>query len=570
VSRLTLVDSALWWAALLLLVFAPHKLAAQVSGADWRSDIAALDSSIRTIHPNPFRRVSEAAFAETLDDISSKAGRQSDQLTAVQLMHLIGALGDGHTTLEPSARLGFDRWFPVRFYRFADGLFVVAASAERSFLVRARVETIGGRPALTVADSVATLMGADNLLGRAEATHLLSSGPALHALGLIGHPDSLPLVVTTADGARQQVTLAARVSRYSLDWRFQGDVAGPPMPAGDTLRTAFERPAILTAFRRCDGTLALFLDCRRRYWFTLLPGQRTGYMQINFTLDDSAEPFEAFVARRFAEMDSVGVDRFVLDLRFNSGGDGSIVMPLVHALIKREEFYRQPGRFYVLVGRQTYSAAMSLIGHLSVHTVPIFVGEPGGAPLNNYGDPILVPLPHTGMGLNVSQRYWQYALSDDTTRTLPVAVPAVFRSVDYFAGRDPALAAILGDGPEARRVVGVLEREGAAAASALLEAQRARFGNLDWWVPWTLRDMRRLSERLLEVGRVADALMGFEANAWLYPGEWRVWEGLGSGRAAAGDVRGAREAYQRALTIAPNNWNSEEQRRALAALSAGG
>lgn len=566
--RVATVTALSWLAILAAAGSAPASVAKDASSplpaATWHRDIDSLDAILRRTHPNPFRRLAEPDYRRRLLAVRQRSGRQPDQRTAAELMHLVGALGDGHTTLEPTGALGFDRWFPVRFHRFEEGLHIVVAHASDRSLIAARVVRIGELDALQVADSVAMLAGADNLLGRWEAVHLLSSGPALHALGIISHPDSLPLELVTREGQRREVTMIARRSRASLEWRFQGEVVGPPMPAGDTLWTAFDRPASLAAFRRCDGTLPPHLDCRRRYWFRLLPDGRTGYLQLNFTFDDT-EPFDVFVARRMAQLDSAGAERFVLDLRYNAGGNGAIVLPLVHALIKRDSSVNRPGRFFIVTGRQTYSAAMSLVGPLVQHTHPTFVGEPAGSPHNNYGDPLSITLAATGMTLHVSQRYWQFALSDDTSRTIPIQRPAPVRASDYFGRRDLALHVILDDTVAQRRVPAILERGGGAAARRLHATQRARWGALPWWTPWEEREMRRLGERLLREGRVEDAVLAFELNVARFPASWRPWEGLGAGRLALGDSVGARAAYARALATDPYNWNAADQRKALAA-----
>lgn len=542
--------------------------AAPLRAAQWSEDIDSLATWLLRTHPRPFTRVDSTVFMDRLSSIRDSAGLLPDAGVAVRLMHLVAGLGDGHTLLDGSERLGFDVWFPLRFYRFTDGLHVTAAPASRPELIGARIVRIGGRPAGVVADSVARVQQTDNALFSAEATYYLSSAPVMRELGFLDGDGRLSLEIE-ADAGPRAVDVDAVRSQYHLVWRFWGEMFGPPVPDSISLVTAFEglRPI---DFRTLDRGRPPHLQYRLNYHYTLLPEYDAAYMQFNFVNDAREGPdFGTFIADMFADLDDRGVGRFVLDLRRNSGGDGSMLLPFVHAMIKRDDTINRPGRFFVLTGRQTYSAAIMLVGLLREHTNAVFVGEPPGAALNHYGDAITFELPHSGMSFSVSQRYWQYALSDDTSRAMAISVPARFSFADWEAGRDPALEAVLPEGAY-QQVLAVLDREGVEAARALYEAQERAAEGADWWEPWDRDDMRRLGQRLLADGRIEDALLGFELNSRRHPAWWRSWEGLADALAAAGRNGEAVAAYRRALEISPGNWNAGHQQSQVAKLSGGG
>jgi len=54
---------------------------------------------------------------------------------------------------------------------------------------------------------------------------------------------------------------------------------------------------------------------------------------------------------------------------------------LLHALLRADKVNRT-GRLFVLIGRETFSAAMGLSIELERQTKAIFVGEPTGSSLN--------------------------------------------------------------------------------------------------------------------------------------------------------------------------------------------
>jgi tetratricopeptide (TPR) repeat protein len=58
--------------------------------------------------------------------------------------------------------------------------------------------------------------------------------------------------------------------------------------------------------------------------------------------------------------------------------------------------------------------------------------------------------------------------------------------------------------------------------------------------------------------RVPEAVKMFRVNAELFPASWNVWDSLGEGLLAAGDVAGARAAYEKSVQINPENRSGKE------------
>ena len=89
------------------------------------------------------------------------------------------------------------------------------------------------------------------------------------------------------------------------------------------------------------------------------------------------ESIADFSRRLRALVDTGTVDRLVLDLRLNRGGDGTLNRPLLLSLIKARKL-EGPGKLFVIIGRSTFSAAQFLVNQLEAYTDAVFVGEPSG------------------------------------------------------------------------------------------------------------------------------------------------------------------------------------------------
>jgi C-terminal processing protease CtpA/Prc len=131
-----------------------------------------------------------------------------------------------------------------------------------------------------------------------------------------------------------------------------------------------------------------------------------------------------------------------LDLRRNHGGDNTLNDAVIRDLSTRAQFNRR-GRLFVLVGRETFSAAQNLATRLERATGAIFVGEPTGGRPNHYGDLQKIPLPNSGLVATASTRYWQDSDPQDARSTITPSVTVVGTFGDYRLGRDPVLNDVL-------------------------------------------------------------------------------------------------------------------------------
>jgi hypothetical protein len=153
--------------------------------------------------------------------------------------------------------------------------------------------------------------------------------------------------------------------------------------------------------------LPLYLsNCGATYWFDYLPDHHVVYFQFNSVADDPAEPLEAFCGRLFDLIDANPVDKLVIDLRWNRGGDTFLVLPLLHRLIGCGKV-NQRGRLFVIIGRNTFSAAQNTATFIERHTNAVNVGEPTGSRPNFVGETTTFQLPYSKLVVNVSDLYWQ-------------------------------------------------------------------------------------------------------------------------------------------------------------------
>ena len=382
------------------------------------TDIDGLLATLESTHPEPFHSIPRDEFVAALEAYEERLPNLDATESVVELMRVVALLSragrDGHQFALPLD--GHEGpVLPLRVYEFAEGLYVTDAAPPHEELIGSRITAIGGMDIAEVLAAVEPLVPRDGpatvptfrpvLLLRTEVLaglHIAAEGP-------------IEIIIEPPGGAETETRLE-------------------PIPFGDYV-----------AWAGALGILQLPADARVRYLADPEPlsvaaiGDDTIYIRYRSVVRPD-------VADARAILDANGVDRLILDLRQNPGGDNTTYGPLFSLV--REFAADHPGRVIVLIDRVTFSAAANLATEIEQRTDAVFIGEPMGGGLNFWDDVRFVhldalPVP---MRVGVSTRYWQFADPDDPRLTIEPDVSVPVTADDYFAGRDPVLDLALAAG----------------------------------------------------------------------------------------------------------------------------
>jgi hypothetical protein len=366
-------------------------------------------SQLPRLHPNLFFRTPRADFEAAAQQLKDQVPRLQDHEIVVGMMRLAALPGDAHTTLLPWS--GFHR-LPLRLERLADGLYVVAAEASQTQALGARLVGVGDMDAAALEAGAAELVSHENEAWlRNQVPELLVVTEVLQTLR----------ASSSAEGARVWL-------RQPDGPLFALDLAGlRPRPALVALTTAAGVPTPLHEQRTNEF-----------YWMTPIEGTRAVYVQYNRC--QGREGFAAFADQLFRLLDGGSVDRLVVDVRHNGGGDSEVDNPLIEGL-ERRAAWRARGRVLCLAGSATFSSAMWTANDLQ-RVGAVLVGSPTGGKPNSYGNTQTMVLSNSLIQVSYSTRHYQLVEGSDPPSVMPsVAVEPTI--ADLRAGRDPVLEAAL-------------------------------------------------------------------------------------------------------------------------------
>ena len=426
-------------AALRLLPELPKPLSREQA---WQQDLdAAIDRFLA--YDRSFSPTAHSEFKLAVSELRSSLTKIKDQQVIVALSQAVALRHNAHTRLYLLRMQTVVRRYPIRLWWFKDGLYVVKATAKYQETLGCRVIEIGNYDPESVRASVRTLFAGNDSWTDYMGVYYMTSPEVLYGLGLI--PDMERTAFTFDDCKAGRFTSTVEplpLHKTTKPIEAWWDLS--PLHHDDP------EPLLQSLADRSDDLPLYLRHPDNYYWFEYLPTRHAIYFQYNKSLNAlGGENFQQFAARlvKFIHQHPIAV--FILDLRFNTGGDLTIASPLMQELHDR----LRGKHLFVITGRATFSAGLYHAARWKQWGDATFVGEPVGDKLDFWAEGGELVLPNSHLTLRYSNGFHKYSRAEypqfkpyfmqlhvsDLTPDVLIQLSAK----DYFAGRDPALECIL-------------------------------------------------------------------------------------------------------------------------------
>ncbi len=378
-----------------------------LSADQWRADLRAFATQIPKRHKNAFHHISSEAFtAEVARLDSAIAGGLDADGIVVGMLRITAMVGDGHTAVHlPTAY----RSYPFGLKRFGDDLRVIRTTTGADSALGTKLVAIEDVPIERVASACDSLLAQDENPGlrEAEAPGFMTLDGILHGLGIVAKKEQARFTFQNDDGGRITLTLAP-----------------PATPAADIRWHITSAQAPLYRTRG-----------REPFFFTWLDESRTVYCSWR-----NYKELGGHAKELFAFVDAHPVDRLVIDMRLNGGGDFYVGRKnMIEPILKRPGI-NQKGHLFVIISPITFSAALANAIDFRTKTNATLVGEPIGEKANSYSENDEFELPNSHITLSYSTRFYEFAPGQDVIAPDQAIAPTW---EEFRAGRDPVLEWIL-------------------------------------------------------------------------------------------------------------------------------
>ena len=395
------------------------KLGAQevpsLSPKQWIQDLNQLERLIQEKHADPFWLSDQEKFSTQVYQsakILSQPGIASEQ-GLVELMKVIASLRDGHSSIAGEDRYTYFGYVPMSLEWFEEGFILNRVTREYEEVLGARLLSIEGMEIEEVLEKLRTV------IPHANESRVLKFAPyylhlpgLLYGLGISSSADVMKLKFENSAG-----------KSFELELKNLG-------ADGETEMRSLEAqmPDIPLHRQKAD----------RSYWFSYLEKEKILYLKFNRVSSDKEESIWAFTERLFEFVEANQIEKFVVDIRDNGGGNGGLSAGLWKGIEDNPKI-NQSGKLFVITGYKTFSAALSFASYLELRTKAIFVGQEACDYLNHPGDSEDYALSNSGIRARLSALYHQSSFFQDERQSLFPDHKLIPSFASFEQGKDEAL-----------------------------------------------------------------------------------------------------------------------------------
>ncbi|WCO03491.1 S41 family peptidase [Psychroserpens ponticola] len=393
----------------------------EIKTEDWTTDLNFLKSELQKKHINLFFKLTKNEFEEGIEEIISKLDSDSDFETTMKLSQLLAKIGDSHTTINISKFLNIQKNIPINCTWFGEDIHVVSTSKDNYEILDKKMVSINEYHIKTIIDSIKTIFSNDNNATIKKGTiRLINNKKLLDYFGFSKSSDSIYRI--GFENSKNQLSFEnVATERYDKKTRISTKIDGL-------------RPYYI------EGKGNIF---KEKYY----EKDKIYYIQYNKCISKESvlatgnkleatkyPSYKKFEQKILNTIETKKVKKLIFDMRFNTGGNSSIIKNLIRQ-IRVNKSLNQKDKLFVVVGQRTYSSAILNTLAFKHFTNATVIGEETSGMPNHYGNIKSFYLPYSNIKLNYSTKYHNLYKGIDNTIKPDIEIIRTFD--DYKKGIDP-------------------------------------------------------------------------------------------------------------------------------------
>ena len=536
---------------LLTFVFTFSFSQANLTTEKWREDLRFLQQKIHSDYKPLFKKVTKEDFDAAVDSLYQKIPTMDDHEVIVGIAEIVALFEYGHTALWLTAwrynQLVNFQQMPYNLYSFKEGIHVQGVHDDYKESLGAKVIKVGSKSVDEALNLIRPVVSAENdQFFKAHGLHYLGVPEVLEAKGIISSTESVTL------------TLEKKGETFTVQFKPR---ASEKFPGYYGLIQESEN---WHDARSANKTPLWLKNLDKKYFFEFLEDHKTVYVRQSEVQDEDDKNIAQFYQEVFDFIDQNDVEKLVIDVRLNSGGNNYKNKPVVTGLIKSK--LNQPGKLFVILGRRTFSACQNLVNEIENYTEATFIGEATAENVNFFGDNRTVSLPNSELPIRLSYLWWQDKDPRDNRPWTPPHVAVDISFEEYSNNVDPAMDLILSGGEIEKvkdpwlQLIDHFEKGDMealrASAHAFVKDEKYRYFDFE----------DRINEAgysLMGIDRNQEALAVLQLNAELFPNSANCWDSLAEALWKNNKIEEAKKYYNKAIKMDPSGPIGENARKML-------
>ena len=381
----------------------------------WVEDIEFLSLELCQRHKNLFFSKIEKDFYLEIENLKGNVHNFDDYEIQIELAKIVASIGDAHTCVSPYVRV----LLPLELYWFSDRIYVIRTIPEYKDILYCKLTNINDVHMDEVINTLSLIVSYENeSYLRSQLPKYLPAIELLYGLEIVDEIDSIGITAEDMSGNKREVIikpLAIAESREKLKSNIN-----------------FTEENNLPFYRK---------HCDKYYWFEYIKDFKTVYFKYNACRENSDKDIITFERELIEFINENAVDKLVIDLRNNFGGNSTLLDSFIEKL-KICNKINKKGNLFIIVGRETFSSALLNVFSLKEKTNAIFIGEPTGGKPNCYGEVERFSLKNFGLVVSYSTEYYKIIKDDNLPSFFP-DINIELTIENYVNNEDPCLDYIL-------------------------------------------------------------------------------------------------------------------------------
>jgi len=402
-----------------LFIFINTGTAAEITEMEWRQDLNYLEKELPARHKNLFFQLEEEEFKQEMSQLKSDLPELSDLEISLRMAEIFAEIGDTHTAIDNTRFLS--EYYPLFLRRFEDGYRVMTTTEQHKEILGAELISINGYSVEELKNKFSRIITADN---QVSLDYRLSSFLKLNEL----------LSYLEIAESENQFIFEQNEEEISISFE--------PLKIENM---AADRNNFVSLDYQPGYVLE---NANQLFWSDYIAAEKILYFQYNSCwsrelADKHGQPnpeLPSFAAEKLEIFDLIKneeINKLVIDLRFNSGGDSSQGTNFAEEL--RE--YKDQFETYVIIGPDTFSSAIINALDFKEELNGYLIGTPTMGKPNHYGEVRTFNLPNSGLQVSYSTKYFTL-LEDSDPDSLYPEITVETRFEDFLNGRDTILEMI--------------------------------------------------------------------------------------------------------------------------------
>ena len=376
-----------------------------ITTAQWEEDIDYFAKKLVSKHANAFNFTTGEKFNKAIADLKKDLPNLKDYQVVVRLLQITSSIGDGHTGVHLPSNFTH---YPIVAFWFGKDLYVTRTTVPYKHLLGKKLVAIDGHSLDEINQKMANVITSNenDWFVMSVSAQFLGVPEILQTLGIVSSLEKAKFSFVDDENKETTMDLNSFVPDGNKQW----------------VSAVNEEPL----FRQRTN---------EKFWFTFLDDINAVY--VNFK---SYDELAKNVNKLFDFIEEKNANRLIIDLRQNGGGDFTKVRRQLIPRIQKNSRLNQKENLFVITGRRTFSAAMVNSIDFKKNTNATIIGEPPGEKPNSYSENDEMELPHSGLIISYSTKYYKFLDKD-----VPAFEPDIRADPnwkDFAAGVDPAMQKI--------------------------------------------------------------------------------------------------------------------------------